>query len=118
VWNACDTKHLPAKTNCTGLTSAITNGLASTSLGSSVTIAPGSPTEAYYCINSSGALQQVATYTDVKPTDCTAVGDTTRAPADYVRITATYNYTPLFGQATVGTLLPSTFTSAGFIRVQ
>ncbi len=33
AWNACDTKHLPAKTNCTGLTTAISNGLATTSLG-------------------------------------------------------------------------------------
>ena len=56
VWNACDTKHLPAKTNCSGLTTAITNGLATTSLTTDVTIASGYPTEAYYCLNSSKVL--------------------------------------------------------------
>ena len=56
VWNACDTKHLPAKSNCSGLTTAITNGLATTSLTTDVTIASGYPTEAYYCLNSSKVL--------------------------------------------------------------
>lgn len=118
VWNACDTKHLPAKTNCTGLTAAITNGLNSTSLGSGVTLASGSPTEAYYCVNGSGALQQVAAYTDAKPADCSAAGDSTRTPGDYVKIMTRANYTPLFGHVSVGGSLPSTFTSTAFIRLQ
>ena len=119
VWTACDTNHLPAKTNCTGLTNAITNGLKSTSLGTAVTLSTTYPTEAYYCVNGSNALQQVAVYTAAKPSDCSAAGDATRVPGDYVAITATYAYTPLFGSPlTFGNLLPSTITASGFIRLQ
>jgi Flp pilus assembly protein TadG len=119
VWSACDVNHLPAKTNCTGLTAAVTNGLKSTSLGTAVTLSSTFPSEAYFCVNSSNALQQVALYTDPKPANCAAAGDTTRVPGDYVSITATYQYTPLFGSPlTFGNMLPSTMTASGFIRLQ
>ena len=74
AWNACDTKHLPAKTNCTGLTSAITTGLQTTSLGTSVTLASGYPTEGYYCVNSSGVLTNVANYSATPPATCSGAG--------------------------------------------
>jgi Flp pilus assembly protein TadG len=119
VWSSCDVNHLPAKTNCTGLTAAITNGLRATSLGTAVTLSANNPTEAYYCVNASNALQQVALYTATKPSDCSAAGDSTRVPGDYVSITATYTYSPLFGAPlTLGGLFPTTITSSGFIRLQ
>lgn len=120
VWNACDTKHLPAKTKCTGLTTAITNGLQTTSLGTSVTLATGYPTEGYYCVNSTtGVLTKVADYSATKPADCSAQGDATHSPGDYVVIQATYAYTPLIGgHLTVGSTLQSTLTSTGYIRLQ
>ena len=120
VWNACDTKHLPAKTNCsTPLTTAITNGLKTTSLGTSVTLASGFPTEGYYCLNSSKVLTLVAAYNATKPTDCSSVGDATHTPSDYVVIQAAYTYTPLFGNGlTVGKILQSNLTSTGYIRLQ
>ena len=115
VWNACDTKHLPAKTNCTGLGSAISTGISQTSL----TIPTPTTTEGYYCVNGSGVLTKVADYTATKPTDCSAVGDSTRSPGDYLLLTATYTYTPLFGSGlTVGSLLTSNLTSTGYIRLQ
>ena len=119
VWNACDTKHLPAKSNCTGLTTAITNGLQTTSLGTSVTLTTNYPTEGYYCVNGSGVLTSVANYNATKPTDCSAVGDSTHSPGDYLVISASYTYTPLFGSGlTVGSLLTSNLTSTGYIRLQ
>ena len=119
VWNACDTKKLPAKSNCAGLNSAITTGLQTTSLGTSVTLASGYPTEGYYCINSSGVLTNVANYNATPPADCSAQGDSTHSPGDYVVIQATYSYTPLIGSGlTVGSALPSTFTSTGYIRLK
>lgn len=119
VWNACDTKQLPAKSNCAGLNSAITTGLQTTSLGTSVTLASGYPTEGYYCINSSGVLTNVANYNATPPADCSAQGDSTHSPGDYVVIQATYSYTPLIGSGlTVGSTLPSTFTSTGYIRLK
>lgn len=130
VWNACDTKHLPAKTvvdaktgatKCSGLMSAINTGLQQTSLGTGVTLASGYPTEGYYCVNSTtGILTQVAAYNDATiPTTCTAQGDSTHAPGDYVVVQATYTYTPLVGTGlTVGNRLPATFTSTGYIRLK
>jgi Flp pilus assembly protein TadG len=120
AWNACDTKHLPATTKCTAaLAAAVSNGLASTSLGTAVTSATGYPTEAYYCVNASGVLTNVGAVTAAKPANCTAVNDTTRAPGDYVVVRATYTYAPMFGSGlTAGSLLPATLTSTGYIRLQ
>ena len=120
AWNACDTRRLPAKTNCPGLTTAISNGLQSTSLGTSVSLSANYPAEAYYCLNSSGALRKVAEYNETKPADCTAVvsGDT-RKPADYLTVQATYTYTPMFGaKLTFGNLMATTLTSTSLIRLQ
>ena len=59
VWKACDPSqgYLPATTSCPGLNAAITGGAQSTSLGAQVSIKAGFPTEGYYCLNGSGALQ-------------------------------------------------------------
>ena len=116
VWKACDSKMLPAKTNCPGLTNAITNAVQSTSLGTSVTLTSGYPTEAYYCVNSTGVLTQVSTISS-KPADCTAVGDTTHAPGDYVVVAASYTYSPLFSTITIGGHLPTAMTSTAYMRL-
>jgi len=120
VWNACDTKHLPAKTNCSGLQDAIDTGLQTTSLGTSVSLTTGYPQEGYYCINTSGVLVKAANYNaSTVPSDCSTYGDSTHAPGDYVQIQATYAYTPLIGSGlTVGSALPSTFTQTGWIRLK
>ena len=120
VWNACDTKHLPAITKCSGLTSAINTGLQTTSLGTSVTLAANYPQEGYYCLNTSGALVKAANYDAATvPSNCSTYSDSTHAPGDYVLVQATYSYTPLIGSGlTVGSALPSTFTSTGWIRLK
>ena len=119
VWNACDTKHLPAMTNCAGRAAAITNGLKSTSLGTAVTVAATSPTEGYYCLTSGGVLKKEADYTDTKPANCSAEGDSAHVPGDYLKITATYAYRPMFGRGiTVGSLMPATLSSSSMIRLQ
>src|SRR5467141_378301 len=43
AWKACDLPQLPATVNCPGLTTAVQNALASTSLGTSVALIAGSP---------------------------------------------------------------------------
>ena len=130
VWNACDTKHVPAlkvvnagttpaTLQCTGVTNAINTGLQTTSLGTGVTLASGYPNEGYYCVNSSGVLTSVANYNANPPSTCSSQGDSTHAPGDYVIVQATYTYTPLInGFPTVGSSLPSTITSTGWIRLK
>ena len=73
AWKACDLSQLPATTNCPGLTTAMQNALQSTSLGTRVSLISGSPSEGYYCVNSSNALQYVSDVSS-KPADCTAAG--------------------------------------------
>lgn len=120
AWNACDTKHLPAKTNCTGLTAAITSGLQSTSLGSGVTLASTSyPSEGYYCLTSAGALKQEAAYNGTKPSNCSAEGDSAHTPGDYLVISGKATFAPMFGsKITVGSIMPTTLTATSTIRLQ
>lgn len=117
AWNACDTKHLPAKTNCSGLSSAITAAVNSTSLGAPTT-GP-TTTEGYYCLTSAGALKKEADYTATKPTNCSAESDSSHTPGDYLVVTASYTYSPMFGASlTVGHLMPTTLSATSMIRLQ
>jgi Flp pilus assembly protein TadG len=106
AWKACDLSHLPATTNCPGLATAVQNSLASTSLGASVSLISGSPSEGYYCVNSSNALQYVSDVSS-KPADCTAAGMPSLQPGDYIQVQTTFPYAPLFP----GLSVTSTFTT-------
>ncbi|MDE2181945.1 MAG: pilus assembly protein [Alphaproteobacteria bacterium] len=114
---ACDLNHLPATTNCSGLSSAVTAAVGSTSLGSAVSERSGSPSEAYYCPTSGGALQNVGSVSSAKPADCSAAGEPSMKPGDYVLIQTTYTFTPLFPGASVGSLLPATITDSAEVRL-
>jgi Flp pilus assembly protein TadG len=102
AWKSCsDTSHqLPATVNCTGLTTAITTAIQSTSLGANVSLASGSPTEGYYCAQTSGALESVGSLS-AKPTDCSAAGSPGVNPGDYIQVGVTYPYSPMFPGITV-----------------
>jgi Flp pilus assembly protein TadG len=103
AWKACDLSQLPATTNCAGLTTAIQSALASTSLGTRVSLKSGSPAEGYYCINASNALQYVSDVSS-KPADCTAAGMPSLQPGDYIQVQTTFPYAPLFpGLSVTGT---------------
>jgi Flp pilus assembly protein TadG len=98
AWKTCfdQSRMLPATTKCSGLNAAITTAIQSTSLGTSVSLTSGSPTEGYYCVDASNSLQPVGSLT-AKPSDCSAVGSSTTSPGDYIQVAVTHNYTPLFG---------------------
>ena len=98
AWKTCyDTSTmLPATQNCPSLTSAITGAVQSTSLGSAVNLASGYPTEGYFCVNSSGVLQSVGTVDSPRPANCSAAGNSSTSPGDYLQIGVTYSYSPLF----------------------
>ena len=118
AYATCPYKMLPATVNCSGLNSAITAAVQSTSLGTAATLSTGYPTEAYYCV-SGGALTSVGPVTSPKPADCSAAGSSTTKPGDYLKIQVTYNYSPLFnGGLTVASLLPATITNTAWVRLQ
>ena len=116
AWKNCDLTMLPATTNCPALTNAVQNAMQSTSLGSSVALQTGSPSEGYYCVNSYGALEYVSNVTS-KPADCSAVGMPSLQPADYIEIGTTFAYKPLFPGITVATTLPTPITKTAWMRL-
>jgi Flp pilus assembly protein TadG len=127
AWSACSTSsQWPATKNCgaTGATlnTAIQNGERSTSLGNKVTMTSG--TEYLYCVNASGALVDVATQDGViatsggdvntsgsdtaaaGPATCSSVvTGSTNTPGDYITVTVTYTYHPVFKGLSVLSLL-------------
>jgi len=102
AWKTCydQSTMLPATQNCSGLNTAITTAIRSTSLGTAVSLASGYPTEGYYCVNSSNALQSVGSLSS-KPTNCSEAGNPDASPGDYIQVGVTFSYAPLFPGVTV-----------------
>lgn len=116
AWATCDLNHLPASTKCPGMNSAVTTAVQSTGLGNSITLQSGSPSEGYYCVNSSGVLTWVSNVSS-PPNTCTSVGSASTVPADYVVVQTTYTFAPIFPGLSVGGLLPTSLTSTSYVRL-
>jgi|HubBroStandDraft_6_1064221.scaffolds.fasta_scaffold344034_2 Flp pilus assembly protein TadG len=116
AWKACDLSHLPATTNCSGLAAAVTNAVQSTSLGISVTLQGGSPSEGYYCVNASNALQYVSDVS-ASPADCSAAGMPNLQPGDYIRVQVTFAYAPLFPGVTVAGAFATPIAKIAMMRL-
>ena len=118
AWKTCDPSqgYLPATTSCPGLMAAITNAAHSTTLGNQVSI-QGSPSEGYYCLNSSGALQYIGPVTSNPPADCSATGLAGQQPADYIQVTTTFAYAPLFPGTTVASMFTTPIVKTGMMRL-
>jgi Flp pilus assembly protein TadG len=127
AYKTCANGTLPAKSNCTNLTSSITTAVHSTSLGSAVSVATGYPSEGYYCACGSdntnscsvGALVNVANYSSPpSPFNCsgyTSSGSSV-APGDYVLVNVAYSYSPLFSGLSLAS--SKTLTGSSLIRLQ
>ncbi len=99
VWTKCGTVYLPATTKCPGLNATINNAIqTSTTLATDITAT--ATNEGYYCMVS-GALQPTGGSLSSGTTIC---ADGSRS-ADYIQITGSYTYTPLFQGVTVASLL-------------
>jgi Flp pilus assembly protein TadG len=116
AWHTCDINHLPATNNCSGLNTAVQNAVQGTSLGTRVALQSGSPSEGYYCVNSSNALQYVADVNH-KPTDCSSVGSPGLAPGDYIQIATTFAYAPMFPGITVTGTFTTPITRTALMRL-
>ena len=117
AWQACDDTKVPATILCPGLTTAVTAAVQSTTLGTTVSLQTGSPSEGYYCINTDNALQYVSSVS-TKPADCSAAGMATLQPGDYVVVDVTYSYAPLFADLTVARLFTTPITETARVRLQ
>jgi Flp pilus assembly protein TadG len=116
AWKACDPSQLPATTNCAGLAAALQNAIHSTSLGASIALVSGSPSEGYYCVNSSNALQYVSDVSS-KPADCTAAGTPSLKPGDYIQVQTTFTYAPLFPGLSVASTFATPINRTAMMRL-
>jgi Flp pilus assembly protein TadG len=119
AWKTCNDPSymLPATRNCPGLASAITAAIQSTSLRANVSLAAGYPTEGYYCTTTSSSLQAVGTLSS-KPANCSAAGNANAAPGDYLQVSVTYSYSPLFSRLSVMSASGvSAITATSWIRL-
>ena len=115
AWKTCPMSQLPATVNCAGLTAAVTAAVHSTSLGTLVSLQSGSPSEGYYCVNSSNALQYMSNVSS-KPADCTAAGESSLQPGDYIVVQTTFTYAPLFS-ITVASKFTTPITRTSMMRL-
>ncbi|MBV9016369.1 MAG: pilus assembly protein [Alphaproteobacteria bacterium] len=116
AFHTCASGPLPATTNCANFSSAITTAIHSTSLGSNVSQASGSPNENYGC-TSGTTIVSVGSYSSPpSPYDCSTVGNSGITPGDYVTVGVTYSYTPLFSG--ISLVSSQTLASSGIQRLQ
>lgn len=116
VLKACDIDHVPVTIKCPGLNATVTSAIQATSLGDKVSLKGGAPTEGYYCVSSANALQLVSAVDD-KPSDCSSVGMKDLTPGDYVEVSVTFSYEPMFGNLSVANFLPAEITRSALMRV-
>jgi Flp pilus assembly protein TadG len=116
AWKACDLAHLPASTNCPALPTAVQTAVKSTSLGTKVSLQTGSPSEGYYCVNATNALQYISG-TSSKPADCTAAGTPSLKPGDYIKVQTTFPYAPLFPGITIAGFFATPITRTALMRL-
>jgi Flp pilus assembly protein TadG len=116
AWKTCDLSQLPATTSCPGLATAVQTAVQSTSLGTSVSLISGSPSEGYYCVNSSNALQYVSDVSS-KPADCTAAGMPSLQPGDYIQVQTTFSYAPLFPGFSVASTFATPINRTAILRL-
>jgi Flp pilus assembly protein TadG len=116
AWKTCDLPMLPATVNCPGLATAVQNAVQSTSLGTRVALISGSPSEGYYCVNSSNALQYVSSVS-AKPADCTAAGMPSLQPGDYIQVQTSFTFVPLFPGLSIASTFPTLINRTSIMRL-
>jgi Flp pilus assembly protein TadG len=119
AWKACDPSkgYLPATLSCPNLTTVMTQAAQSTALGNQVTIATGSPQEGFYCLNDAGALQHIANATLNPPADCSSTGLPGTQPGDYIQVTTSFSYEPLFPGVTVAGVFTTPIMKTSMMRL-
>jgi Flp pilus assembly protein TadG len=115
AWQNCLTT--PATTNCADFAADVTRAVQATSLGTAIALQSGSPSEGYYCVDSTGSLSYVGAVTSPKPTNCSSVGVSANQPGDWVRVQVTYTFSSLFPALTITATMASIFTETAWMRI-
>lgn len=112
---ACDDQHVPATTNCAGLSTAVTTAVQGTSLGTHITL-NGAISEGYYCLNNLNKLVFAAAL-NAKPSDCSAFGNSSLQPVLYLQVRTAYTYAPIFTGLTIGQTFPTAVRKTAWMRM-
>jgi Flp pilus assembly protein TadG len=123
IRGACGPQQTPVTKSCTtGLASKISAGAQSTSLGDDVSVT--SVVEGYYCVNASQKLQLVGSTGTIgspptmpSPFSCDAYSSSS-APGDYVQVSVSYDYAPIFSGLSITSLFGSPITRTAWYRVE
>jgi hypothetical protein len=88
----------------------------STSLGTRVTLQSGAPSEGYFCLNGSNVLQYVSDVS--KQADRLLLdGSPGLQPGDYIQISTTFAYAPMFAGITVASAFTTPITRTALMRL-
>jgi len=111
AWAQCaPSGNVPATSNCSGLAAAMTTAIRTTPLGSGVTIT--STTESY-CCPGAGTISCQGPVATTTPASCSSG----QAPGDYIFITASYTYSPLYSSLSVASFLTSPIVRTAWMRL-
>lgn len=144
--NCNNANDLPAATTCFQSNSAnnmtlfdvVNQGIQESALNNTVSLSGSSVVDGYYCSTSGnvltlvgtagsayadgGAVGSTANTSDVAPstggvTTCSGYQDANAAPGEYVSVTVTHTFTPIFSSVSVASLLPSVMTATAYVRI-
>jgi Flp pilus assembly protein TadG len=118
AWSACNdpSTMLPATQKCQNLVAAVATAIHGTSLGTAVSLASGYPAEGYYCATASNALVSVGSPPD-EPASCSAAGNPSGSPGDYIQVAVTFPYAPLFGITVMSAWGISSINATSWMRL-
>jgi Flp pilus assembly protein TadG len=130
AYSTCNaSQYWPATANCPTLDTVVSDAVTNTTLGSKVALS-GEPAEGYYCATTAGALVLVSTQVTTGspknvPATCSAAtppngatwSDGAATPGDYVQVTVTFTYTPIFTSISILSYLNTTITKTQLIRL-
>jgi Flp pilus assembly protein TadG len=111
AFKLCGGGSPPALTNCSGLSTAVTTAVQSTSLGTGVTLASGYPGEDFYCLSGT-TLQSIGT-SPPSPYNCSTAtpSDAAATPGDYIVVQVSYSYAPTFSGLSLASAQTMTATA-------
>ena len=111
----CDeAAELPATLNCgADLEDKMEAAANEVSIGGTMTVSDVG--EGYYCHDGNGELVEVGAL-DNKPADCSSQG-TSDTPSDFVNVTVSYTFTPLFPGLSAISYSGDAMTSTGWMKV-
>lgn len=122
AWATCTSNSMlpvTSSTACPTASTAMTSAAQSTSLSTAVAIS--STTEGYYCVDGTGALTLVGktgTFggAPAVQSSCPS-GSTTSRPGDYVYVTVTIPFSPIFGGVSIASLFGPSISKTSWMRM-